>query len=543
MRRHPHLRATTTAAAAVAALAFAAVAYASPYDQTHDISSYAPGSSISFTERMYDATNDQGSYVNGFPETQYWVYGNPNYRLELVFTDFATESCCDHVNVYDGNGMHMGSFSGSGPSYAIVSETSSLYLTFASDGSVNDRGWVARVTVSHTTVSGRLAHCGTSEATNAVRLADGSSRAEGRLEIYHDGQWGTVCNRNQFGNNAAETVCRELGCEGSSASIISPPQSATDGMPIWTAARCEEVEDSYGNCHYGDWGRTGCDHSSDVGIRCNSCSTCEDFVDAGASSSGQQSGECRDGQVRLVNGGEYSYGELQMWYDGQWGLVCNLRTSSYSGGTNEAQAVCRQLGCDYSTSYADTYYASSGTRVALSGVQCYGGETRLTECQSAAVGSGVCDVWNMARVQCGGCRGNNIAEPCTAPPVPEFELPECEEGSLRLYEPFVDGSTTTGGLQVYHDGDWFTICDDGFDSGSAAATVACRQMGCGAGVFESNWDTDEDLEIGLDDIYCSGSESRIIDCAHDDWEDHNCGHSEGECKPRGILCGLLLCWS
>jgi len=43
-----------------------------------------------------------------------------------------------------------------------------------------------------------------------VRLVDGSSPREGRLEVYHNGRWGTVCNGG-FTNASARVVCNMLG--------------------------------------------------------------------------------------------------------------------------------------------------------------------------------------------------------------------------------------------------------------------------------------------------------------------------------------------
>ena len=51
-----------------------------------------------------------------------------------------------------------------------------------------------------------------------IRLADGNSRYSGRVEIYRNGVWGTVCDDNWTIINA-QVVCRQLGYESSSASV------------------------------------------------------------------------------------------------------------------------------------------------------------------------------------------------------------------------------------------------------------------------------------------------------------------------------------
>lgn len=47
------------------------------------------------------------------------------------------------------------------------------------------------------------------DSTN-VRLRGGHSPYEGRLEVYHNGIWGTVCD-NSFDNTDALVVCNMLG--------------------------------------------------------------------------------------------------------------------------------------------------------------------------------------------------------------------------------------------------------------------------------------------------------------------------------------------
>ena len=89
-----------------------------------------------------------------------------------------------------------------------------------------------------------------------------------------------------------------------------------------------------------------------------------------------------------------------------------------------------------------------------------------------------------------------------------------------------------GRLEVFYNGEWGTVCDDGFSI--REAHVACRQLGYSYAAGYSCCATygEGTGEIWLDDVDCSGSESSLSECSHNGVGVHNCGHYEDV----GIAC-------
>ncbi len=105
-----------------------------------------------------------------------------------------------------------------------------------------------------------------------VRLVNGSGEHEGRVEIYHAGQWGTVCDDYWTGDDA-EVVCRQLGYTGL-ATAYTRAHFGEGADPIWMDnTQCEGGEARLADCASAGWGVQNCRHSEDAGVGCDASST------------------------------------------------------------------------------------------------------------------------------------------------------------------------------------------------------------------------------------------------------------------------------
>jgi len=106
-----------------------------------------------------------------------------------------------------------------------------------------------------------------------VRLVSGTNNKEGRVEIFYNGKWGTICD-DFWDIKDANVVCKQLNFTRATAAK-SYAHFGVGQDPIWLDdVECSGSEKKLSDCKHNGWGSHNCVHNEDAGVVCGEINTC-----------------------------------------------------------------------------------------------------------------------------------------------------------------------------------------------------------------------------------------------------------------------------
>ncbi|XP_072411945.1 scavenger receptor cysteine-rich domain-containing protein DMBT1-like [Chiloscyllium punctatum] len=376
-----------------------------------------------------------------------------------------------------------------------------------------------------------------------LRVSDGGSRCAGRVEIYYNGTWGSVCD-DSWDMIDAEVVCKQLNC-GHVMEMSLPSSYEPGSGPVWLKdVKCSGNESFLWECPSAQLGhQDDCSHKEDVRIMCSDVrALCQMFSEeshvpysltrpalnvrgetweymediSNLSTWPSVIVQTEHKEMRLVNGKNRCEGRVEVFYNKTWGTVC-----SESLDFHDAAVICKQLHCGVlvDVSYDNKLFGAGTGPIWLGEIDCPSHESTLWQCQRNPWGQHNCNGRKDAGVLCSG--SDEIKD---QPLSSHFCRQQSDwQNSVRL-----DGgrSNCSGRVEIMCDTRWGSVCGDSWDI--TDANVVCRQLGCGFALSARGGHSvpqGNDV-IWQNDVKCKGGESSLSDCLSPALAPRHCNDKE-----------------
>ncbi|MDY0001762.1 MAG: DUF4215 domain-containing protein [Polyangia bacterium] len=200
-------------------------------------------------------------------------------------------------------------------------------------------------------------------AEGDIRLVDGPSSMEGRLQIYHSGAWGEVCDDyfdgaySSYYGYGPVTVCQQMGYKDG---VFLSTYDAPSDVFVLDDVNCTGTEFRIGDCPHQPWGTENCFVSEGAGFLCDIYT---------------------EGDIRLVDGATRNSGRVEILHNNVWGTVCDDGLE-YSGTTltNFIAVGCGQLGFTNAGTGLTTGFSDGIDPIWMDNLSCAGAESLLSSC-------------------------------------------------------------------------------------------------------------------------------------------------------------------